>query len=203
MRCAKRPVAELLVHAGAPKSKALTKQSDGSYLGPEHYYQLPLQDGVVRSKKGSVVVSKQQGVATMFDLINQPKWDDRPCMGTLTGRGDVEQPGQLGHWEYKTYGQIKLMSKQFASGLKSLNVFNAKERLGIWLPNSPEWMVVDIACCMYVAWLMCVGARCRTRAIAVTLCGRYSVVSVSLYDTLGESQGSYIVSDAGCEVCYR
>ena len=151
------------VATGAPKSNKLIRQSDGSFLGPEHIFSLPLDAGVIRSKKGSVVLSKQQGVATMFDLINQPKWDDRPCLGTLTDRGNVEQ-GQLGSWRYQTYGQVKQQSRQFASGLKSMNVFNAGERLGIWLSNSPEWMVVDIACTMY------------------------SVVSVSLYDTLGESQ---------------
>ena len=137
-----------------------------------------------------LVMSREQSVNTMFDLINKTEYDARPCYGTLKGRTykDLEKKvirdgketttkeqvvDQAGNWEYKTYKEVKDMSQQFGSGLKSLNVFNPKERLGIWLPNSLQWMVVDIACALY------------------------SVVSVTLYDALGEDQGSYITSDAG------
>lgn len=97
---------------------------------------------------------------------------NRPFLGT---RKAISKD-QLGDYEWKSYSEVEQLSRQFACGLKELNLNpeistnDGKFKfLGIYSKNREEWIIADLAC-------------------------HYdSITVVTFYDTLGENTIEYIL----------
>ncbi|XP_071829175.1 long-chain-fatty-acid--CoA ligase 1-like isoform X2 [Apostichopus japonicus] len=74
-------------------------------------------------------------------------------------------------YEWKTYGQVRERALQFGSALIEKG-FEASDDtfVGIYSSNREEWAITDIAC------------------------SAYNIISVPLYDTLGETSTKYIIN---------
>eukprot|EP01125_Pyxidicula_operculata_P012759 TRINITY_DN4197_c0_g3_i2.p1 TRINITY_DN4197_c0_g3~~TRINITY_DN4197_c0_g3_i2.p1 ORF type:complete len:1095 (+),score=120.04 TRINITY_DN4197_c0_g3_i2:560-3844(+) len=87
-------------------------------------------------------------------------YSDFPWLGTKIGDNN---------YSWKTFGSVESDSKHVGSGLLQI-LENTRSFVGIYLDNSIEWVVMDIACVMY------------------------DFVSVPLATTLDESQLVYIIN---------
>jgi long-chain acyl-CoA synthetase len=86
-------------------------------------------------------------------------------------------------YTWLTYGDVDLKRRYIGSALHSLfqqGGFGGGElqTVGIWVPNCPEWQIVDIAC------------------------QSYQKVTVSLYDTLGKDSVEFIINHAHITVLF-
>ncbi|KAH9755060.1 Long chain acyl-CoA synthetase 7 (peroxisomal) [Citrus sinensis] len=89
----------------------------------------------------------------------------------------VRVDGTVGGYKWMTYGEVSAARKEIGSGL----LFHGLQkgvRIGLYLINRPEWLIVDHAC------------------------SAYSYISVPLYDTLGPDAVKYVVNHAEIEAIF-
>ncbi len=79
-----------------------------------------------------------------------------------------------GSWKPTTYGELAEETARFSQALFAEN-FRPGDRLAIMLPNSPEWVITDLAALSF------------------------GVVDVPIYSTLSEEQVFHILSDSGAK----
>eukprot|EP00002_Diphylleia_rotans_P030200 TRINITY_DN6195_c0_g1_i3.p1 TRINITY_DN6195_c0_g1~~TRINITY_DN6195_c0_g1_i3.p1 ORF type:complete len:474 (-),score=83.47 TRINITY_DN6195_c0_g1_i3:449-1870(-) len=111
-------------------------------------------------------------VETTYDLFGYAlrNFSTRPFLG-------VREKTAKGYGQYvwKTYEEVDKEAKAFGSGLISLGV-KQDYCVGIFSINRPEWTIAGIACNMY------------------------SMISVAIYDTLGDQAIRFVMSDANIRV---
>jgi long-chain acyl-CoA synthetase len=93
------------------------------------------------------------------------KYGDRPCLGYRP----VDTTGKAGPFNFLTYKQSYERIKNFASGLRHLGV-NPNQHVGLYSKNRIEWQIASEAC--------------HTQ----------SMVTIALYDTLGEESSLYLMN---------
>lgn len=84
------------------------------------------------------------------------------------------RPGPDQPYVWQTYAEVNQRLENFGSGLSTLGL-DAGARVGFYAKNCAEWVI---------------GAQA---------CNAYSLVSVAIYDTLGEENREYVVNQAGIE----
>jgi long-chain acyl-CoA synthetase len=77
--------------------------------------------------------------------------------------------GPQGKYQWQTYGQIAERVNHTIAGLLSLGAVKG-DRVALWSINRPEWLIIDIVCCVF------------------------GFISVPLYDTLGPSACEYVLN---------
>lgn len=92
------------------------------------------------------------------------RWQSRPL---VYGK-------RMHHWRPLTWSQVALRATSLASGLMSLGL-EAGERVAIWAPSSPEWLLSDLGA-------LTTGA-----------------VTVPIYESCSRDELIYILRDAECE----
>ena len=111
--------------------------------------------------------------------------DAAECLGQRPW--DYAKGDWADRYEWQTYGAIAKRRDHIGAGLHRLaedgSIGAASEDLskfhvGIWAVNMPEWQIVNLAC------------------------AAYSLVNVSLYDTLGPDAIEYCVGHAECRVVF-
>lgn len=85
--------------------------------------------------------------------------------------------GTVGGYKWMTYGEASAARKEIGSGLLCHGLQKGV-RVGLYLINRPEWLIVDHAC------------------------SAYSYISVPLYDTLGPDAVKYVVNHAEIEAIF-
>ena len=112
-----------------------------------------------------------QNIYSIFEAAAARR-PSRPCFGTRF-RAD----GSVGPFSWQTYEEVAARVQAFAAGLWQLHVVPAsadgKRFVGLYMKNSPEWMV------------------------AAEACYRTGVCIVPMYDTLGPDTVGYIQRQTG------
>lgn len=94
--------------------------------------------------------------------VLDPRGPDKPCLGH---RQRDAATGKLGDYRFWSYGEVEERALQLGSALLAmpgLNLQPKKGMVGIFSRNCPNWVVVEQAC------------------------NAYSLITVPLYDTLGQ-----------------
>lgn len=96
----------------------------------------------------------------------------KPFLGTRSWNTQLTARGK---YEWQTYEQVNERVTNIASGLRALGLSQGSN-VGIMSVNRAEWLISDFACAVQ------------------------SMISVPLYDTLGESECTYIINHAQLSV---
>ena len=108
---------------------------------------------------------------SLYDMFQKSvaKFGDNNCLGARTGKG--------GEYEWMTYKEVDEKVTRIGSAMAAVGL-NAHDRVGVYGPNSPEWMM------------------------AMQGCNRMNIYCVPLYDTLGENAIEYIVKHSEASVLF-
>lgn len=132
---------------------------------------LPGQTKIRRNitSKDILVSEPAPGVATLFDVFQSAakKHPKEKCFGTRP----IGKDGEAGDYVWENFETVDTRAKNFGSGLLEIGVV-PHERVGFYSENRAEWMIGALGC------------DC------------YSLVTVSIYDTLGEENREFIVSQS-------
>ncbi|KAJ1654999.1 medium-chain fatty acid-CoA ligase faa2 [Dispira simplex] len=114
------------------------------------------------------LISGPEGTQSLHDSFRRATEaaGDHPFLGH---RKTVN--GKVGEYVWETYNQVYERSKNFGAGLRHLGM-QAKNSLGLYSVNRPEWSIGEQASYMY------------------------EFITVPLYDTLGEEAVEHIVGQA-------
>ncbi len=86
------------------------------------------------------------------------------------GKRQIKADGSHGHFEFISYAECWQMIRAFGAGLVKLGCVPTQTHVGIYSKNRLEWQIV--------------AEGCHTQ----------SLVSIALYDTLGEESSTYIMN---------
>jgi len=148
---------------------AIPINSDNKPSGESYTYRNPwAKDGLTASFK------EDPKVKTIKDLYERAfeKFGENPFLGMRS----VEGKEKFGSYKFKTYNEVKEISKQVGSAINKLDLAPAIKEdnelrfVGIWAKNCEQWIDLDIACSLY------------------------KIVSVPIYSTLGKEIVKYVVS---------
>jgi len=130
----------------------------------------PGQSKIRRSvlRKDGLIVSTPSGAKTLYEVFSHSvKMNkDRPLYGTRKAQGD-----KMGPYTWESYSAVNTRMLNFGSGLLNIGLAPGS-RLGFYSENRADWM------------------------IAAHACEAFSLLSVSIYDTLGEENRIFIVSQS-------
>lgn len=90
-----------------------------------------------------------------------------PSATTLTALLDSHEPkatALIHDGRAVSYGELALRARRVATGLAGLGV-GANDRVGLWLPNVPAWLVLQFACARLGAIAVSVNTRFRSAEI--------------------------------------
>lgn len=112
----------------------------------------------------------EQKTFTAFDSFKNAceKYPDRPCLGVISSTKDVHGKTTLGV-KFENYKQIEEKSLDLGSALRNLGI-HPHYHVGIYSKNRPEWQITSEAC------------------------NSQSLITIALYDTLGEESSIYIMN---------
>jgi long-chain acyl-CoA synthetase len=115
----------------------------------------------------ALVYRRFNNVTTMFESTQAAvkKYQNHRMMGYRP----IATDGTVGQYKWITYSQANERMKNFSNGLLALGI-QPKQHIGIYSKNRPEWQI------------------CSEGA------GFHSLVTISLYDTLGEESSKYIMN---------
>jgi long-chain acyl-CoA synthetase len=139
-----------------------------------------------------LVKAKPETIRVQFTLIDVDGFEVRRAVPNLVSLKDTDKStmkslfleaavaykninflgsrsGPDGSYQWQTYGQVAERVTHLIAGLLSLGAAKG-DRVAIWSINRPEWLIVDIACCVF------------------------GFISVPLYDTLGPSACEYVLN---------
>ena len=98
-------------------------------------YTLHLSDSLISAQEDDIVRE-----VTVGDLLREVAVD-RPSARALL---EVDMEGQTGRsW---TYSELLSDSEQLALALASR--YSQGERITVWAPNVPEWLLIEYACAL-------------------------------------------------------
>ena len=110
------------------------------------------------------------GATTVNELLERATYhySDFPCLGTRA----VLPNGELGAYEFKSFGQVLQLVNKLADAIASMVPRNSEGLgiVGIYSVNREEWVVTDLACALQ------------------------SYTTVPLYDTLGLDNIEFIIN---------
>ena len=112
-----------------------------------------------------------ENCSSLYDMFQQSvaKYPNNNCLGDRTGKD--------GAYEWMTYQQVSDMVSHIGSAMAHVGL-KAHGRVGVYGPNSKEWMM------------------------AMQACNRMNLYCVPLYDTLGENAIEYIVKHSESSVIF-
>jgi len=137
-------------------------------IGEQKPGQTRIRRSVLREK--ALLTTTSTGASTLYEIFeNAVKMHkDKPCYGT---RKQISKDEVAKEYTWETYSTINKRMLNFGSGLLNLGLTSGS-RLGFYSENRADWMV------------------------AAHACEAFSLVSVSIYDTLGEENRIFIVSQS-------
>ncbi|KAF0984651.1 hypothetical protein FDP41_000550 [Naegleria fowleri] len=158
-----------------PELKGLkTITSSAKSYPPITQQTVPMKDNSrIRRKNGhadALVLKRFEDISTLYDAFKKAveKYGDRPCFGDR--KRDPTDPSKLlMEYEFITFKQVDEMASNLASGLRHLGT-EPNQHLAIYSKNRKEWQ------------------------ISVEACNKQSLVSLALYDTLGEESSAFIMN---------
>eukprot|EP01089_Gocevia_fonbrunei_P013584 TRINITY_DN350_c0_g1_i1.p1 TRINITY_DN350_c0_g1~~TRINITY_DN350_c0_g1_i1.p1 ORF type:complete len:705 (-),score=190.95 TRINITY_DN350_c0_g1_i1:91-2205(-) len=124
-------------------------------------------------RENALVTEPFPGVQTLYDVFQHgvKVAGDKPCFGTRP----IGKDGEAGDYQWETYSQINKRAANVGSGLIELGA-KPGDRIGFYSENRAEWMIASVGC------------------------DAFSLVGVSIYDTLGEESRIFIVSQSGISI---
>ena len=137
---------------------------------------LPRRHVVVGS--GSLVTTYDANIQTIHEnfMATCQKYPSRRFLGARRP-ASASPDGIVGPYQWWTYSQVLEKVKSIASGISQLGII-PKQPVGIYSNNRREWVIVDHACCYN------------------------NIISVPLYDTLGELAMEYICNQTELRVIF-
>jgi long-chain acyl-CoA synthetase len=115
----------------------------------------------------ALVMRRFEDVQTCYQSFKRAaeKFADKSCLGVRT----LDAKGEAGPFVYETYKQVYAKVKNLAAGLRKLGV-QPQQHIGLYSKNRPEWQISAEASHLQ------------------------SMVTIALYDTLGEDSSLYIMN---------
>jgi long-chain acyl-CoA synthetase len=115
--------------------------------------------------------SLEDAGSSLYDMfqLSVKKYGDNKCLGARTGKN--------GEYEWMTYSEVNEKVSLIGSAMAAVGL-EAHGRVGVYGPNSPEWMM------------------------AMQACNRMNLYCIPLYDTLGENAIEYIVKHSEASVLF-
>ena len=96
-------------------------------------YYLQLTESLIRAQKDDIIREM-----TVGDLLREVAAERASATALL----EVNMEGQVGRsW---TYSELRSDSEQLALSLASR--YSQGERITVWAPNIPEWLLIEYAC---------------------------------------------------------
>ena len=137
----------------------------------------PAQSPVYASRAagGKGAATDYKGCTTLFETFDRAvrEFGDRPALG----RRPVGPDGKAGPYEWMTYRKVGEYAAAIGSAMVGLGL-KRKDRVGVYGPNCPEWMVVMQAV------------------------NRQGMHCVPLYDTLGANAVEFILNHSESKIAF-
>ena len=130
-------------------------------------------DPRIKRKNGhqdALIIKKYEDISTLYDSFKKcvEKFADRPCLGRRM-RDPTDSSKLLMEYEFITFKEVDDMSRNLACGLRHIGI-SPNQHIAIYSKNRREWQ------------------------ISVEACNKQSLVSLALYDTLGEESSNFIMN---------
>ena len=146
------------------------------------------------------------GISNLLEnfTVAVSKYPNNKCLGWREKQTD----GTVGPYVWKTYKEVGEEVILLASGLKSIGA-QPKGRIGVFGPNSPQWMMamqvkivvsilnatVGINPCMQVTYVDPLWQFSQA-------CNRMNAQCVPLYDSLGENAIEFIINHSESSIAF-